>query len=299
MQFAKRFLPKATSQAPAFLNSQLLYRIAGAGLFLLALLYGFYLFFPNAVLRQRLVHELEARFPIRVEIAEAGLRPLLTLTGEKAVVRSLERPEMSVTINRFSLSPFLRSLFTGDPAGSGEFFTAGGKLAFRCKEKGPLEIKATDLRLNIPLASSPEMHVAATLTSGQVITAVPLQNTTESLVDVTLDQVVVQGLETLTKDATGLHLGKLTLRMTGKGVGFAIERLEASGGDLVVTGTGTLLLAMPNPQNSRFSLNLSVRAGSQSDPTLASLLEFAGTKQPDGSRKIIVAGTLAQPEIKQ
>ena len=60
----------------------------------------------------------------------------------------------------------------------------------------------------------------------------------------------------------------------------------------------TLLLAMPNPQNSRINLNLSVRAGNHADPTFVSLLELVGTKQPDGSRKLLLTGTLAKAEIR-
>lgn len=298
MQLAKRFLSKASSETPTFLHSRHLYRAACLVLFFLGLLGGIYLAFPDAVFQQRLVKELEARLPVRIELAEAGLRPLLTLTADKAVIDSLYRPGIHVTIDRFYFSPYLRSLFTSDPAGRGEIFTAGGKVAFRCKRSGPLALEATDLRLNIPLATVPAMRVGATLATGKMISALPLRKNTQSLVDITLDQVVVQGLEALTNTTTGLHLGTLSLRMTGQGTAFSIERLEASEGDLLVSGKGTLLLLLANPRASRINLSLSVRAGSKANPSLTSLLELAGTKQPDGSRKLSLTGTFVNPMIK-
>jgi type II secretion system protein N len=298
MQFVKRFLPGFSSETKAVRPTRRLYGAAGLGFFLFGLLGGFYLSFPDAVLRQRLVHELEARLPIRVELADTGLRPLMTLTGEKGIIRSLDRSETIVSIDRFSFSPLWTGLFKGDPGIKGKFLTADGELAVSWQRSGPLTMAATSLPVNIPLTDSPVVRLAGILTTRQVLAAAPLQKDSRSLIELTLEQGALQGLEALTGNAAGLRLGKVSLRMTGQGTSFTIEQLEASGGDVIVSGKGTLMLAMANPKNSRINLMLSVRAGSQEDPTLANFLEFAGTPLPGGNRQLILSGTLANPVLR-
>lgn len=298
MQFVKRSQQRVTGKTPTPRKARGFYLVAGPGLFLLGLLCSFYLAFPDAILKQRLVHELEAWLPIQVDLAEAGLRPLLTLTGEQATVSLSNQPGALIHIDRFRIAPDWISLITGDPGLEGEIRSAAGELSFHWQSSGPLAVAGTNLPFDIPLATSPAMRFAGTLTTGQVTTAVPLQKATKSRIDITLDHVTAQGLEALTTDSAGLRLGKLSLQITGQGTSFSIEQLEISGGDLVVSGEGTLMLATANPQNSRINLNLSIRAGNQADPTLASLLELVGTKQADGSRKLRLTGTLAKPVIR-
>lgn len=298
MRFAKYFRTRPFGETQAGRNPQLLFRAAGLGLFLLGLLCGVYLAFPKEVLRQRLVYELEAGFPIRVDLAEAGLRPLLTLTGEKGSIRYLDRPETIANIERFRFSPFWTGIFTGDPGIKGELSAAGGELALRWQRSGTLAMSATTLPFNIPLSTISGIRFAGILTTGQVTSAAPLQKASRSLIDIRCEQVVLQGLEALTRDAAGLRLGKMSLRMTGEGTVFTIDRLEATGGDVVVSGKGTLMLMMENLQNSNINLKLSVRAGNQEDPTLANFIQLAGTPLSDGSRNLHLTGTLANPVIR-
>jgi type II secretion system protein N len=298
MRFAKRLRKRASNGTPVARKPHNLYRSAGLGLFLLGLLCSFYLAFPDTVLRERLVHELEARLPIQVELAEAGLRPLLTLAGEQATISFTRQPGVLFHIESFNINPKWISLFTGNPGLEGALRSAAGELSFSWQSNGPLFLAGTDLPFDIPLKAGSPMRFVGTLATGEVTTTVPLQKTTESLIDITLDQIIVQGLAALTSNADGFRLGSISLQMTGRGTSFSIEKLEARGGDLEVTGEGTLMFVAANPQNSRLNLNLTVRAGSRADPTLASLLELAGTQQSDGSRKLRLTGTLAKPVIR-
>lgn len=301
MQFMQRLSLKVFAQIPVPRNpwtSLCLYRLGGFALFLFGLLAGIYLAFPNQVLRQRLAHELEASLPIQVDLAEAGLRPLLTLAGKKGVIRYFDPLETIVTIERFSLSPFWAGIFTGDPGVKGEFLVADGKLSCRWQRSGMLAMRATDMTVNLPVSLSPALRVVGILPLGKVTSVAPLQKVSKSLVDLTLEKVVLQGLEGLTRDAAGLRLGQVSLRMNGQGRAFTIERLEASGGDILVSGKGILLLAMGDPRNSRINLNLSVRPRNPQDPKMADFLALAGPPLPDGSRTLQLTGTLASPVIK-
>jgi type II secretion system protein N len=295
MRFAKRFRHKASGGTQ---SSQGLYCAAGFGLFLLGLLCSFYLAFPGAILKERMIHELETRLPVQVDIAEATLRPLLTLTGELMTIRLSGQPEALLQIDSFHIDPRWVGVLTGDPGLDGEIHTGAGELSFNWQSSGPLAAAADALPLDLPLATSPPTRLAGTLATAQVVTEVPLQKDTASRIDLSFSQVAVQGLEALTTNATGLRLGTLSLRLTGQGASFSVEQLETNGEDLVVSGDGTFMLVTAKPQNSRINLNLTVRAGSQADPTLASLLKLAGTQQSDGSRKLRLTGTLANPVIR-
>ncbi len=279
-------------------NSGGLYIAVGLGLFFLGLFLSFYLAFPNQPLKQRLVHELEARLPIQVELAEATWQPLLTLAGKGMAIRQSDPPRALFHVDSFAVAPQWLTLFTGDPGLTGAMKVSTGELAFSWRRSGALTLIANSLPLDIPLATSPETRFSGNLASGEVTTSAPLQSTTESQFDIQLRQVSVLGLEALTANPNGLHLGEISLQMSGQGTSLTIARLEATGGDLVVSGNGTLMLVTASPENSRINLNLTVRAGSQADPTLAGLLELVGTRQADGSRKLRLTGSLAKPVIR-
>lgn len=298
MRFLKRFWLRTSNEAQVSRKPRVSGFAAGLGLFLVGLICSFFLTFPNEVLRERIVAELENRLPVKVDLVAAAVRPLLTLTGKQMTVRLSGQPEILFQIDRFHVDPLWVGLLSGDPGIEGEINSSTGALSFVSQRSGMLEMIGTNLPFDIPLATSPAMRFAGTLKAGQVATAVPLQSVTESRIDINLEQVAVRGLEALTASAAGLRFGELSLQMTGQGSSFTIVRLETNGGDLVVSGEGTLMLVTAKPQNSRVNLTLSVRAGRQADPTLASLLELAGTQQADGSRKIRLTGTLAKPVIR-
>ena len=298
MQVAKYFRARFSGETEMVRNPRLFYRVAAPVLFLFGLLCGVYLAFPEEVLRQRLVYELEARFPIQVELAKAGLQPMLTLTGEKGGIRYLDRHETVVSVERFKFSPFWAGIITGDPGIKGELFGADGELALRWQRSGRLALGATALPVDIPLPSGSGMRFVGIITTGQMETAAPLQSATKSLIDLRFEQAALQGLEALTRDAAGLRLGKMSLRMSGQGTLFFIDSLEATGGDVVLSGKGTVTLVKENPQNSQINLNVSVRAGDQDDPTLANFIQLAGTPLSDGSRNLHLTGTLANPVIR-
>ncbi len=298
MPFLRRFRQRPASAQAAPRKKLNLYLVAGLGFFLLGLFCSVYWTFPGEILRQRLVHELEARLPLKVTLAEADLRPLLTVTGKQLSVGLPDQPGTLFQVDTFQVDPHWTSLFTGELGVEGDLSVLAGELSFRWQRSGPLELSGQKLSLDLPLATSPATRFSGILTTGRVTTAAPLQKTTESRIDLTFEQVAVQGLEDLVSNAAGLRLGTISLQMTGQGTAFSIARLEMTGGDLELSAEGTLMLATAKPQNSRINLNLSVRAGKQADPILVSLLELAGTPQSDGSRKLRLTGTLDKPVFR-
>jgi type II secretion system protein N len=267
----------------------------GSALFLFSLICGFYLAFPDTALKQTIVRQFEKHLPVRIELAEANLLPLLTVTGKQVSVTLPSEATSILLIDSFSLSPKWLSTISGDPGITGELNSSSGQIAFHWQKSGALEIQGSDMPFEIPLATSPAMRIAGTLKTAVVETEVPIKKQTDSLLEISLGRVTIRGLEAISGNPNGLQLGNLTLQATGQGNAFTIKNIQTSEGDLLITGQGTLILAAADPIRSRINLNLTVSAGKSADPTLASLLELAGTKQPDGSRKLRLTGTLAKP----
>jgi type II secretion system protein N len=267
-------------------------------LFLFSLICGFYLAFPDTALKQALIGQLEKQLPVRIELAEAYLRPLLTVTGKQARVTLPSEEASILQIDSFSLSPKWLSTITGDPGIKGVLHSSPGQIYFHWQKSGELGIQGTDINFEIPLATSPAMRIAGELKTAVIETEAPIKKQTESLLEISLGRVTIRGLEAISGNPNGLQLGNLTMQATGQGNAFTIKNIQTSEGDLLIAGQGTLILAAADPIRSRINLNLTVSAGKSADPTLASLLELAGTKQPNGSRKLRLTGTLTKPIIR-
>ena len=270
----------------------------GSALFLFSLLCGFYLAFPSTALKQTIVRQFEKHLPVRIELAEANLLPLLTVTGKQVSVTLPSEATSILLIDSFSLSPKWLSTISGDPGIKGELLSSPGQTSFQWQKSGALEIQGSDMPFEIPLATSPAMRISGALKTAMVVTEIPIKKQTESLLEISLGLVTIRGLEAISGNPNGLQLGNLTLQATGQGNAFTIKNIQTSEGDLLITGQGTLILATSDPIRSRINLNVTVSAGKSADPTLASLLELAGTKQSDGSRKLRLTGTLANPILR-
>jgi hypothetical protein len=112
-----------------------------------------------------------------------------------------------------------------------------------------------------------------------------------------LADVNVLGLELLKADGSRLALGEITLQVEGQGRSMKVKTLSAKGGDLDVSGNGTLLIGL-TASTSRIKFTLQVRSSPTADAFIASLLELAGKPGPDGFYSIKVSGTLDKPILK-
>ena len=64
----------------------------GAGLLLLGMLAGFYLFFPAEALKQRITQELMTRTGTEVQIRQVSLYPLLSLDADQVKIDQPQLP---------------------------------------------------------------------------------------------------------------------------------------------------------------------------------------------------------------
>ena len=102
--------PKARTAA---WQSPGLFVLAGAGLLLLGMLTGFYLFFPAEALRQRVIQEIETRTGAEVQIGQIALYPLLTLDASQISFGLTGLPQ-PMQIEQLSLAPQWSTLLSSD-----------------------------------------------------------------------------------------------------------------------------------------------------------------------------------------
>lgn len=273
-----------------------LFLLAGCGLLLLGMLAGFYLFFPAEALKQRITQELMTRTGTEVQIGKVSLYPLLSLDADQVsiVLPDLPRP---LEIEQLSFAPQWLSLLSNDPAVQLQARLMSGGLSGEIQKSGLVKAMATGLRFDLPLQKPMVLNIAGTLDQATFDGATRLDAETQTHVTLHLNEVMVKGLDIFKADSPGLALGEVILEVDGQGRAMQIRTLSAMGGDLEVSGEGTLLIGR-TAASSRIKLALQVRAGANADPSIASMLELAGEPGPDGRYSLTLGGSLAQPTIR-
>ena len=89
------------------------HRVLAGVLFILAFSCGFYLTFPDTLLKQTLINQFEKHFRVQLELTEANLLPLLTVSGKQASISLPSEAMPFLQIESFSLSPKWLSTITG------------------------------------------------------------------------------------------------------------------------------------------------------------------------------------------
>lgn len=273
-----------------------LWLLAGAGLFLLGLLVGLYLFFPVEVLKQRIIQEVATRTGAQLQIEQLTLYPLLTLDA-KQVKFDLAGLPQELEVERLSISPQWSTLLSGDPGAQLHANIMSGAITGGLQKSGAFSAKAAGLRFDIPLQKPLHMNITGTLTESILDSALHLGPEIKSQLSLRLIDVRILGLEILKAGGPGLTLGAITLEMDGQGQALRINSLTATGGDLEVTGEGTLLFGR-SLSTSRIKLALQISTGPNADPTITSLLQIAGEADKDGRYPVRLSGTLANPILK-
>lgn len=283
----------ATARQRSALRRPSLFLLAGAGLLLLGLLAGFYLFFPAEALRQRLVQEVVMRSGAQVQIEHVTLYPLLSLEANRIELGVTGLPQ-PLEFEQLRVAPQWSTLLSGDPGAQLQGRIMGGTIAAGLRKSGAIRAMATGLRFDLPVQQPISFNVTGTLSEASLDATIGLAAETRTRLLLQLAGVSVLGLEILPADSRGLALGEITLELDGQGRALHINTLTARGGDLEVAGEGTLQLGR-TPATSRIKLALQVGPGPNADPTLISLLQLAGEPAADGRYSLQLSGTLAKP----
>ncbi|ALC15354.1 type II secretion system protein GspN [Desulfuromonas soudanensis] len=289
-------LPGALRRKPRTTRGISFYLGAFAVLLSGALL-GFYLFFPTAALQARLEGEISSRTPVRVELAGLNLLFPPGLGSQTLTVRPPLPDERAYTFDRLRLRPLWLTLFTSRPGVQASAGLQGGTIELSARRGGSVTGELHRIPFDEQLAPGSSLQIGGTVNSATLLSAFPLQATTESALHVQLGAVQLRGLKNVGAAVDTLNLGTLTLEGSGKGTALKINQLKGEGGDLAVSGTGTLLLAQPL-QRSRINLNVTLKPSPRLDRALLDLLELLVKPARDGSYLLRLSGTLGNPVLR-
>ncbi|MGK2945374.1 MAG: type II secretion system protein GspN [Desulfuromonadales bacterium] len=288
--------PRKLKTSSTSLQRPSLFLLAGAGLLLLGMLAGIYLFFPAEALRQRIIQEVGTRTGMEVQIGQVALYPLLTLDADriKLGVTGLTQP---LEIEQLSVAPQWSTLLSGDPGVQLQGRVMLGTITAGLQKGGAISARANGLRFELPMQKPIPFSIMGTLSEASLNSSTRLGPDTKTGLSLRLADVSILGLEILRADSPGLSLGEITLDLDGQGRALRISAINAKGGDLEVDGNGTLQIGR-TAATSRIRLVLQVRPGPNADPNISSLLQLAGEPGPDGRYPLQLIGTLAKPILK-
>lgn len=272
------------------LRSPWLWTLAAACL-LAAGVCGFVSFFPAEILRPRL-EQAAARHGLRLTVGalDTAFPPALVAKDVTLGAPAGKLPD--VTIDRLRLRPAWLKLLTGTVAVKLDGELLGGELSGEVTRTGQFDLHATGLAWRGPLPGLTDATLAARLRQAAVAGAYPPAQDKEQRLELTLEEVTV---ERLLGAKTPLALGMVTLRARGKGNSLRFETLEATGGQLVASGEGSLLLVEALGR-SPLNLSLNLRPAAGLDPLFAELLTALAPPGADGASRLRLGGTLLAPQ---
>lgn len=268
--------------------------LIGLGLMCLAFLVGFYFFFPAQALKEKIEREFSTRTGVPLSIGRLFLAFPPALEARSLSIAVVRPGRESIDVASLRLRPLWLTLFGNSPGANFEANLLGGEISGRARRNGPLEAKARQLTFAEALVAGSALELAGVLGQGTFTGAMPPAAATESRFELLFDSLQLNGLESLGIADGNLTLGRVTCTGNGRGNNYRIERLEAAGGEMLVSGNGSFMLMQPAEQ-SRINLNVTLRPGANFDRTLRDLLDLFATPGRDGSYSLRISGTLATP----
>jgi type II secretion system protein N len=294
-QWLQRFAGRKEKPGPISME-RVRFVIGSLVLLAISFVLGFYLFFPADMLKARLDEEFAARAPLDIEVEEVSFRFPPALRAQQIYFTAQpNRPPLHIA--EAVLSPAWATLFSTDPALAFRSSVGGGRIQGTIRRSGALEADIADVTFAEPLAAGSPLGLAGVVGKGHITTVIPATANSDARLAVTLNQVRLTGLDGFGVSSGTLSLGTLVLQGSGKGNSYKVDQLESSGGDLEVSGSGTVLLA-ETAERSRLNLSLTLRPTASLDSNLKELLGLFAKPGRDGSLRLRIAGTLASPSLQ-
>lgn len=294
-QWLQRFPRRKGKPAPISME-RVRFLIGSLVLLAAAFVLSFYFFFPGDMLKARMEEELAAHAPLDIEVEEITLRfPPALLAREIYFTAQPNRQPLHIV--EAVISPSWATLVGNDPALAFRSSIGGGRVEGTIRRSGALAANISQVAFAEPLLANSPLALAGTIDSGQLSAVLPPTTNSDSRLAVTLNQLRLTGLEGFGVTSGAVSLGTMVLQGSGKGNNYKIDELESSGGDLEVSGGGTLLLA-ETAERSRLNLSLTLRPAATLDKNLKELLSLFAKPARDGSLRLRITGTLANPSLQ-
>ena len=269
--------------------------LLGVAAFVLAFVVGLLLAFPTAPLKQQLVEAFRP-YQASAELESLTLSPLLALRGRNLTIRPANATLPPLAVERFSVRPLWLALLTADTGLQIDAELLQGTLQATTHKDGRLQAEARGLQVALPLQNG-IATVSGTLAAGRLQRAAGGGQAAERSLSLNFSELSVQSPLLAGTASRPLTLGQLTLEGDGRGQAFTITRLESKGGDVALTGNGSVLLGR-SVASSRLNLNLTLRPAATMPGELRGLLDLLGPPAGDGSYQLKIAGTLASPLLQ-
>jgi type II secretion system protein N len=264
---------------------------------LVGLVASLYFFFPVSALEERIEFEVNGRTPLETDLMSLSLGFPPALRAEKIDLK-IDKPQpYALSLDDTSVKPLWHSLFGGNPGLVVDTRVLGGQGEGTIRRDGAMKVSLARVLFDTPLPSLTSLRLAGTLKEGKLAGAVPVKPATESHLQLDLEDVRITGLTSVGIGGDSLSLGAISLQAEGKGNSFRIDQLESRGGNLKVSGSGTVLLGR-TVELSRLNLNVVLSPEQTLDKNIAELLNLFRQPGRDGSYRFRVTGTLANPAIK-
>ena len=266
--------------------------------FILAFILGFTLFFPLDPIARQVEQLVEKRAHLTLEISQPGWGFPPGISADQLSLTGAALQGERLQLDQLSISPLWSSLLSTNPGVSitGNLFS--GDLDAAVRKQGELDLKLSGARLE-EQKLSPQLSILLSGTNGNLDFSgvLPIAGANQSQVELNLDQIVLTGMSALGSAKDNLSAGKLQVVVDIKGTTVSIKSLELSGGDLALSGSGTIILGS-RPKLSRLNLSLLLKPGPQLDPQLRDLLGLLAKPERDGSIKFRLLGSLAAPQLR-
>jgi type II secretion system protein N len=274
------------------------YPLLGLCGFILAFILGFTLFFPLEPIARQVEQMVEKRVNLTLEISQPGWGFPPGITADQLSLTGSALQGERIQLDQLRVSPLWSSLLSTNPGVSiaGNLFS--GDLDATARKQGDVDLKLSGARLEAQKLS-PQLSLLLSGANGNLdFTGVlPIARANQSQAELNLDQIVLTGMSALGSAKDSLSAGKLQLVVDIKGTTVSIKTLDLSGGDLALSGSGTIILGN-RPSLSRLNLSLVIKPGPQLDPQLRDLLGLLAKPERDGSIKVRLLGSLAAPQLR-
>ena len=266
-------------------------------IFILSFSIGFFASFPHAVLRDRVLTEVNDLLPAgnRLEAESVTLVfPLqLQLFNSRLIMESAPLPEL--ILESVTLSPTFATMI-GRPGlnvrARGDLGVLEGTIA----HSGEVDLHLRDGRFDLQIPELNSFRLTGVISEIGLVGQLQGGKDDSVRFESSVDQLVLIGAGQLGLK-NELSLGQLALVLSGSGRSLQIDKLSLSGGVVAMTGSGKIILQQPFDA-SRLDLILSLRPLTGADSGLRTLLELLGPPEKDGSHAVQLRGRLLSPQLK-
>ena len=278
-------------------TGSVLMHAGGAALLVFCFFLALFLFFPADALRDRLELEIRENSPLTVSMAKAELLFPFGITIEKVRLQPPGEKMPQFQLESLRATPAWMSLFS-EPAADLEARLYGGRVEGSLRRHGGFEAQIAQIAIAALFPEDLPYRGAGRLGGTVSADGAPHLAATQTTFDLALEDAAALGLERIGIQSGRIGLGQIRARGSVQGNSIRVEEITADGGDLIVDGRATLLVAK-SPQLSRITAQLDIRPTQSLDPAARDLFLLSGV-EPDreGVYRFRISGSLARPVLR-